>query len=240
MKAIFKRELYNYFNTKTTLIFAGCFVFIANFLAFYVGGILELNNASMLSFFAYHPWLYCLLLPAVSTPLIADESKKGSIEVLFSLPQSSFAISLGKFLAAWTFTGICLIATMTLWGTLNFLASPDNLMIFSGYIASFMLAGCFLVIGINVSTLTNSSTIAFIITVTLGILLLIISNVGDLSFIQNIMPDFIIKAIYTFDLMPAYHNMTNGIIKLSNIIVFFAFIFLGLVVNFALLERKKL
>ena len=48
---------------------------------------------------------------------------------------------LGKFLAAWAFIGIALALTFPIWITVNYLGSPDNGVIFAGYIGSFLMAG---------------------------------------------------------------------------------------------------
>ncbi len=239
MKAIFKREFINYFNTKTTLVFAICFVFFANFLALNYAELLATNNADLTVFFSFHPWLYCLLLPAVSSPIFIEESKKGSIEILFSLPINSFNICLGKFLAVWAFVGCCLLATSTIWITLNIFASPSNILILFGYIASFLLAGCMLVIGMVVSSTTQSTTISFIVTTTIGFFLIIIGYISNISFVQEFLPVPIINLIYTFNFSTAYNNMLEGIINIKNIIWFFSFISLGLILNTVLLERKK-
>ncbi len=239
MWAIFKRELSNYFTTKTSLIFAICFVFISNFLTFYIGKILDSDNASLLPFFAFHPWLYCFLLPAITSTMITDEVKKGSLEMLFYLPLSSFQIALGKFLAGWIFIGFCLISTFTIWITLNILATPDNLLILSSYIASFLIAGYFIAIGLTISSLAKSPTIAFILTTSANIAFLMITFIGSISFIQNILPEFLIEIIYSFDALPPYNNFIVGIVKAKDIIFFFSFIWLGIVISSILLERKK-
>ena len=54
---------------------------------------------------------------------------------------------LGKFLAAWAFSGIALALTCPVWITVNYLGQPDNGVIAASYIGSFLMAGAFLAIG---------------------------------------------------------------------------------------------
>ena len=228
MLAIFRKELLSYFDTKIAWIFTVIFVLLANFITFAPNHTLEANIASLDMFFELVPWLYCLLLPALSMSLFADEIKKGSLEVLFSLPISTRDIVLGKFSAAWAFTGICLVLTMNMWVSLNILGEPDNLLIASSYLAAFLLAGSLLAVGINLSVLTKSQTIAFILNALIIIALLFLGSVKQLDFLS------------LFDFLPAYMTMISGLIKISDLVFFFTLGALGLISAAVLLEGKKL
>ena len=72
---------------------------------------------------------------------------------------------LGKFLAAWAFTGIALVLTFPMWITVNCWAEPDNGVILSSYVGSLLMAGGFLAIGSCMSALTSNQVIAFVLTV---------------------------------------------------------------------------
>ena len=80
-----------------------------------------------------------------------------------TLPVSTIQAVLGKFFAAWIFTAIALVLTFPIWITVNYLGSPDNGVIFAGYVGSFLMAGAFLSIGSFVSALTRNQVIAFVI-----------------------------------------------------------------------------
>ena len=77
------------------------------------------GQADLQPFFAFHPWLYLFLVPAISMRLWAEERKQGTIELLLTLPVSMGEAVLGKFLAAWAFTGIALLLTFPIWITVN-------------------------------------------------------------------------------------------------------------------------
>ncbi len=57
----------------------------------------------------------------------------------------------GKFLAAWAFTGVALALTFPIWITVNYLGNPDNGVILASYIGSLLMAGGYLAIGACIS-----------------------------------------------------------------------------------------
>ena len=170
IRIIAKREIVGYFITPLAYIFIVIFLALIGAFTFYIGRFFTNGQASLESFFAYHPWLYLILVPAVAMRLWAEERKTGSIEILMTLPISTTDAVLGKFLAAWGFIGIALSLTFPMWITVNYLGSPDNTVILASYIGSLLMAGGFLAIGSCVSALSKSQVIAFVISLVISFL----------------------------------------------------------------------
>ena len=63
---IFKRELAGYFATPVAYVFIVIFLLMAGMLTFYLGNFFERGQADLQPFFTFHPWLYLLLIPALS------------------------------------------------------------------------------------------------------------------------------------------------------------------------------
>ena len=95
--------------------------------------------------------------------LWAEERKAGTIELLMTLPVTIGEAVLGKFLAAWLFTGIALALTFPVWITVNYLGDPDNPVILLSYLGSFLMAGAYLAVGACISASTRNQVIAFVI-----------------------------------------------------------------------------
>src|SRR5262245_47500521 len=93
---ITKRELAVYFATPVAFVFIAIFVALSGAFTFYVGHFFDRNQASLETFFGYHPWLYLLLVPAVAMRLWAEERKSGTIEQLLTLPITTAEAVLGK------------------------------------------------------------------------------------------------------------------------------------------------
>jgi len=146
LSVVLKRELASYFATPLAYVFIVIFLVLAGSFTFFFGQFFQNGQADLHAFFAYHPWLYLFLVPALSMRLWAEERKSGTLELLMTLPLTLPEMVLGKFLAAWIFTGLALILTFPIWITVNYLGDPDNGVILAGYIGSWLMAGGLLAI----------------------------------------------------------------------------------------------
>ena len=144
LKNIITRELSSYFSTPLAYVFIVIFLTLIGSLTFYIGNFFVRGQADLYSFFAFHPWVYILLIPAVTMRLWAEERKTGTIELLTTLPLTTTQAVLGKFLAALIFIFVSLFLTFPLWITVNYLGDPDNGVILAGYIGSLFMAGAYL------------------------------------------------------------------------------------------------
>lgn len=234
-----KRELRAYFATPLALVFLTVFVALTGAMTFYVGGFFDRGQADLFPFFAYHPWLYLLLVPAVAMRLWAEERKTGTIELLMTLPISPSEAILGKFLAAWAFVGLGLVLTFPMWITVNMLGEPDNGVIFSSYIGSFLTAGAFLAIGSFVSTLTKNQVIAFII----ASLICFLFTMSGLDLVQNTLrswtPEVFAAAIASMSFLTHFERITRGVLDLPTLIFFLSMIVFWLFGTVIAIDQKK-
>ena len=129
---IAKRELRGYFGTPVAYVFIVIFLLLSGVFTFQLGRLYRDRPGRPAPFFAFHPWLYLFLIPAISMRLWAEERQPGTIELLMTLPSRMGEAVLGKFLAAWAFTGIALVLTFPIWLTVNYLGDPDNGVILAG------------------------------------------------------------------------------------------------------------
>jgi len=74
------------------------FLFVSGIFTFQLGGFFESRQASLQSFFTFHPWLYLFLVPAVSMRLWSEERKSGTIEMV---DQAHKPIARYAFVNAW-------------------------------------------------------------------------------------------------------------------------------------------
>ena len=159
---IFTRELGGYFATPVAYVFLVIFLGMAGAFAFYLGNFFERGQADLQSFFLFHPWLYLILIPAISMRLWAEERKTGTIELFLTLPISIGEAVLGKFLAAWLFLACALLVTLPIAFTVGYLGNPDWGVIACGYVGSLLCAGACLGLAAIASALTRSQVIAFV------------------------------------------------------------------------------
>jgi ABC-2 type transport system permease protein len=236
---LFRRELQGYFSTPIAYVFIVIFLLLSGVFTFYLGNFFGRGQADLIAFFAFHPWLYLFLIPALSMRLWAEERKSGSIELLLTLPVSVGEAVLGKFLAAWAFTAIAVFLTFPMWITVNYLGDPDNAVILAGYFGSLLLAGGFLAIGSCISALTKNQVIAFVISVVVCLAFILSGYPLVLDFFRAWTPQVLLELISSFSFLTHFNAITKGVIDLRDIVYFVSLMAFWLFANVILIELKK-
>lgn len=236
--AVFRRELRSYFVTPVAYVFIVIFLVLMGTFTFYLGGFYERRQADLSPFFNYHPWLYLFLVPAIAMRLWAEERKTGSVELLMTLPITPWQAVLGKYFAAWAFTGIALILTFPIWLTVNYLGDPDNGAILAGYFGSLLMAGGFLAIGSCLSAVTRNQVIAFVVTVVVcfGFLLSGFPLVLDLF---SWAPQTIIDGVASLSFLTHFGNISKGVVEFRDLVYFALVISVFLYANTIILQWKQ-
>jgi ABC-2 type transport system permease protein len=239
VSAVFKREFAAYFATPLAYVFIVIFLFAMGSFTFYIGHFYDNGVADLSVFFGFHPWLYLFLVPAISMRLWAEERRTGTMELLLTLPLPLWATVVGKFLAAWAFTGVALALTFPIWLTVNFLGNPDNGVIVAGYFGSFLMAGAYLSIGACLSSATNNQVIAFVVSVSVCFLFTISGAPLVLDFFHAWAPLALVNAISSFSFLSHFTAISTGVIDLRDMIFFLSLIALFLSANVVLVDLKK-
>ena len=236
---IFQRELLSYFATPIAYVFIAIFLLLSSLFTFYLGNFFELGQASLSSFFEWHPWLYLFLIPSITMRLWAEEKKTGTIEFITTIPLKISSIVIGKFLAAWIFSIIALSLTFPLWITVNYLGEPDNGVIIASYIGSILMAGGYLSIGTCISALTNNQVIAFVIAATICFLFTVSGLPIVLDFFTAWSGQSLTDAIASFSFLTNYTDITRGLIDLRSILFFITLIVFFLYLNILIVANLR-
>jgi ABC-2 type transport system permease protein len=239
VRTIFRRELAGYFATPVAYVFLVIFLILTGVLTFQLGGWLELGQADLQPFFNFHPWIYLFLVPAISMRLWAEERKQGTIELLLTLPVSTGEAVVGKFLAAWAFTGIALLLTFPLWITVNWLGDPDNGVILSGYVGSWLMAGGFLAVGACFSALTRNQVIAFVLTVAACFTLVLAGYPPVLDAFKGWAPQGLVEALASISFLTHFDAISKGVIDLRDMVFFLTMIAFWLFANAVTIDARK-
>jgi ABC-2 type transport system permease protein len=236
---IMKREFNGYFATPVAYVFIIIFLLLTGFSTFYVGNFFERGEADLYPFFSQHPWLYILLIPAISMRLWAEERKSGSIELLMTLPVSVFEAVLGKFLAAWAFTGLALLLNFPLWLTVNYLGSPDNGVIVASFLGSLLMAGGFLAIGSCISAITKNQVIAFVLSLVISLVFVLAGFGIVIDFFAGWAPPTLVDAISSFSFLTHFDAISKGVIDLRDMLYFISLIAIWLFANALIINARK-
>ena len=236
---ICRRELTGYLSTPIAYVFVVVFLTFAGALTFFLGNFLARGQASLDGFFQFHPWLYLFLVPAIAMRLWAEERKSGSIELLLTLPVTTFSTVLGKFAAAWIVTGAGLLLTGTFWLTVNYLGSPDNGVIAVGYAGSFVMAGGYLAISAFVSALTKNQVIAFIAAAALCFLFTASGLGVVLEFFAGWAPAAVLDTVANLSFLEHFRHISRGVVDVRDAVFFGSTIVFFLYANVVAVELRK-
>lgn len=223
IKTIAKRELGGYFSSPVAYVFIVIFLLLSGFFTFMVGGFFERGEASLTSFFMWHPWFYLFLVPAVGMRLWAEERRVGTLELLFTMPVTPWQAIVGKFLASWIFLALALFLTFPLVFTVNHLGDPDNGVIFAGYVGSLMMAGAYLAIACMTSALTRNQVVSFIIAVVLCLFLIL----AGFPPVTNLLAQWsatLVDIVAAFSFITHFEGFQKGVLDSRDVIFFLSVI----------------
>ena len=234
-----KRELSSYFATPIAYVFIVVFLLLNGVVTFYFGNFLGRGQADLVPFFSFHPWIYMLFVPAITMRLWAEERKSGTIELLYTLPISTWQAVSGKFWAAFMFTAIALALTFPLWIAVNYLGNPDNGVLFASYLGSLFMAGGFLALGACVSALTKNQVVAFILTLLLCLMVNLLGYPLVIDQIRTWLPSLVVDTVRSFSFLTNFDAVSRGILDFRSIIYFATLITFSLFANAVAIEIKR-
>lgn len=233
-----RRELGGYFATPVAVVFIVIFLALQGALTFNLGNFFDRNQADLAPFFNFIPWVFLLLVPAITMRLWAEERRLGTIELLLTLPITQAQAVLGKFLAAWAFCGIALALTFPFVITVNFLGNPDNGVIASGYLGALLVAGSFLAVGAALSAATKNQVIAFVLAVAVCFLFAVASYPLVTDFLSKQAP-VLAEVARRLSVAERFQAFARGVVSLRDLIFFASFIGFWLFLNTVIVEHRK-
>ncbi len=221
--ATYRRELGAYFATPMAYVFLAVFLLALGLFTWEAARFFDSGVADLQPFFAWHPWLYMIFLPALAMRLWADERSAGTDELLLSLPLGLPGLVLGKLCAAWTVAGTGLLLTLPMWISVNYLGNPDNAAIALTYFVSFLMAGAYLSIGAAVSALTGSQVTAFVISVVVAFIFTAAGWPLVLSTVQPLFGTGFADLIARFSFITQFESAQRGVLELRVVAYFLGF-----------------
>jgi ABC-2 type transport system permease protein len=221
IKTIAKRELGGYFSSPVAYVFLVIFLLLTGFFTFTMeGNFFQMGQASLDSFFRWHPWLYLFLVPCVGMRLWAEERRVGTIELLLTKPITAWQAIVGKFVASWLFLGLALALTFPVLITVNYLGSPDNGLIIGAYIGSFLMAGTYLAISCMTSAMTRNQVVSFIISVVICLFLVLCGFPPVTNLLTRMDKPWLVDLVSSFSVMTHFEPFAKGLLDSRNVIFF--------------------
>jgi ABC-2 type transport system permease protein len=129
-----------------------------------------LQNASVLILF---------LLPMITMRTYSEEKRSGTIELLLTSPVTDTEIIVGKFVGAMAMYVGLLAVTAIYIAVLFGLGKPEWRPILSGYLGLLLLGGCFVSLGLFISSTTRNQMVAGAATFVVSLMFWIVSWFAD-------------------------------------------------------------
>lgn len=245
IKTIVKRELSAYFASPVAYVFIVIFLLLCGFFTFMVdtrlGSFFVHGQASLDTFFVWHPWFYLFLVPAVGMRLWAEERRMGTLELLLTMPIAPWEAIVGKFIASWLFLGLALALTFPIVITVNFLGSPDNGVILSGYVGSWLMAGAYLAVSCITSAITRSQVVSFIISVVACLFLILAGLPPVINVLQGLAHhwQWLVDMITSLSVLTHFQGFQRGVLDSRDVMFFLSVIGFSLFTTSVILRTHR-
>jgi ABC-2 type transport system permease protein len=152
--------------------------------------------------------------------LWSEERRLGTMELLLTMPITTWQAIVGKFLASWAFLALALLLTFPVAITVNYLGDPDNGVIVAGYFGSFLLAGAYLAVSCMTSALTRNQVISFIVSVMICLFLILAGYTPVTDLLTKWANPVVVEVIAAFSVMTHFEGFQRGVLDLRDVVFF--------------------
>lgn len=236
---LFRREFLGYFRSPVAYVFIVIFLLASVGCTFFIGQYFDGNQADLVSFFGFHPWLFMVLVPAVGMRLWAEERRSGTLELLLTLPVTISEAVLAKFLAGWAFLGVALFLTFPMVLTVNYLGAPDNGVILASYLGSFLMAGSYLAITCFTSACTKNQVVSFILSVLICFVLVLLGWGVFSDALGAVFPVWLVDTMSSVGFITHFSGISRGLLDSRDLVYFTSVIVGALALNAIVLQARK-
>ncbi|MGQ3014072.1 MAG: gliding motility-associated ABC transporter permease subunit GldF [Flavobacteriales bacterium] len=240
MWALFKKEITGFFGSLTGYIVIAAFL-MANALFMWLlpGNVFESGYAAIDPLFMNAPFIYLLLIPAITMRAFAEEKKAGTIESLLTKPLSDLKIVLAKYFAGFTVVVLSLLPTLVYVLSIYQLASPKGDIdlggIWGSYLGLLLLGSVYVAVGIFTSTLTENQIIALVYSVVLCLFLTwgldMVSKFNSVKVIDLV--------ILNLGISEHYNSISRGVVDSRDVLYFLSANVLFLFAANLMLQKRK-
>jgi ABC-2 type transport system permease protein len=140
------------------------------------------------------------------------------------MPITAWQAIVGKFLASWLFLGIALLLTFPIVITVNYLGSPDNGVIFAGYVGSWLMAGAYLAISCITSAMTRNQVVSFIISVVICLFFILAGFTPVIRLLEGWAWPWLVDTVTSFSVITHFDGFQKGVLDSRDVLFFLSLI----------------
>src|SRR5213078_2349501 len=152
----------------------------------------------------------------------SEEKRSGTIELLLTSPVTDWQIILGKFFGAMGLYAAMIGVTLIHIGLLFVYGAPEWKPILTAYIGLLLMGGCFISLGLFISSLTRNQIVAGMVTFAVFLMLWIITWIGSFS------GPTVDKLTQYLSIVDHYEDFGKGVLDTTHLVYYVSFITFGL------------
>jgi ABC-2 type transport system permease protein len=172
-------------------------------------------------------------LPLLTMRIYSEEKRSGTIELLLTAPLTDLQIVTGKFLGALVLYAAMLAVTLIHVAVLFAFGNPEWRPIAVGYLGLLLMGGCFLSLGLFVSSLTRNQIVAGMGTFAVFLLFWVINWIA--SFTGPTMQSVLNYLSITEHL----NDFTRGVIDTKHLVYYLSFIAFSLFLTVRAVDSER-
>jgi ABC-2 type transport system permease protein len=246
--AIANKELRAYFASPIAYVVIGFFAFVfgwmyASILGWFVaqgmqagfGGpqSLNINQQLIRPLILNMTVVFLFMLPLVTMRTYSEEKRAGTIELLLTSPVTDLEIILGKFLGALALYAVMLAVTFVHFGLLFLFGRPEWKPLATAYLGLLLFGGCFISIGLFISSLTKNQIVAGAATFAVFLVLWVIDWIG-----QALGPNA--EAVLKYLSMTGHlDDFVKGVVDTKHLVYYVSFIVFGLFLTVRSVDTER-
>ena len=162
------------------------------------------------------------VMPMITMRTYSEEKRSGTIELLLTSPVTDWQIILGKFFGAMGLYASMLLVTLLYMSLLFIYGNPEWRPVAAGYLGLLLMGGCFVAVGLLISSLTKNQIVAGVVTFAVFLMLWVINWIGDTS-------GPVTREIVSYlSITEHFDDFARGIIDTKHVIYYLTFITFGL------------
>jgi ABC-2 type transport system permease protein len=229
--AVARKDLRVLFLSPLAWVFLAAFLFLGGM--FFHVGLASSGEASMRPVLGNLAVVLLFCLPLVTMRSFAEETRAGTLELLFTAPVPLGALLVGKWLAILGLCGVLLAATFLYPLILWLYGEPDVGALFTSYLGLGLLCAAFSAAGLFVSSTTKDQMVAGVGTV----LLLLPFWLADAA--REVLPVWLTPVLDRLSVVEHLRGFSRGILDTGDLAWFGGFVFLFLFLAWRSLESRR-
>jgi ABC-2 type transport system permease protein len=173
------------------------------------------------------------ILPLITMRTYSEEKRSGTMELLLTSPITDLQIVVGKFIGAMGLVAAMLAMTLPHVLILFWFADPEWRPIVTSYLGFFLMAGCFVAVGLFISSLTRNQIIAAMATFGVFLMLWVIDWMGTFMGPNG-------QAVFQYlSITGHFEDFTRGVLDTKHLVYYTSFILFGLFLTMRSVETER-